>query len=101
MNFLSPFSANNRNNRTPTNNNSTTTNNNNIATNITATNNNNNKKSPSPKPGTPSQAGGSNLTELKPVPPTLTQPYHTPLPSFTGQFTSKHVFTFCLDKINS
>ncbi|XP_069123924.1 paired box protein Pax-8-like isoform X5 [Argopecten irradians] len=78
--------ASNRNNTTPSNNNTTTTNNN-ITTNITATNNNNNNtKSPSPKPGTPSQAGGSNLTELKPVQPTLTQPYA--LPSFTGQFTS-------------
>ncbi|XP_033750625.1 paired box protein Pax-8-like isoform X4 [Pecten maximus] len=79
--------ASNRNNTTPSNNNTTTTNNN-ISTNITATNNNNNTKTPSPKPGTPSQAGGSNLTELKPVQPTLTQPYHAPLPSFTGQFTT-------------
>ncbi|XP_021355143.1 paired box protein Pax-2-like isoform X2 [Mizuhopecten yessoensis] len=84
-----PSIASNRNNTTPSNNNTNTTNNN-ITTNITATNNNNNNtKTPSPKPGTPSQAGGSNLTELKPVQPTLTQPYHTPLPSFTGQFTSQ------------
>ncbi|KAK3089165.1 hypothetical protein FSP39_001398 [Pinctada imbricata] len=50
-----------------------------------ATSNSNN--TPSPKPETPNPGGASNLTELKPVQPTLTQTF-TPLPSFPGQFSS-------------
>lgn len=94
---LFPFSATVVNNHTTppplNNNNSNTTNNNQPSANINSTNINNKTNSPSPKPGTPLQVvgggPGSNLTELKPVQPTLTQGY-TPLPSFSGQFTSKN-----------
>lgn len=60
---------------------------------------NNNNNTPPPKAGSPSSGGGSNnLTELKPVQPTMSQSY-TPLPSFSGQFSSKHalylVFSVC------
>ncbi|XP_078317437.1 uncharacterized protein LOC111118493 isoform X4 [Crassostrea virginica] len=50
---------------------------------------NNNNNTPPPKAGSPSSGGGSNnLTELKPVQPTMSQSY-TPLPSFSGQFSSQ------------
>jgi hypothetical protein len=51
-------------------------------------NNTSNNNTPPPKPGTPSSNEGNNLTELKPVQPTPQS--YTPLPSFTGQFSSKH-----------
>ncbi|XP_071130215.1 paired box protein Pax-2-A-like isoform X4 [Mytilus edulis] len=50
-------------------------------------NNNSNNTTPPPKPGTPSSNEGNNLTELKPVQPTPQS--YTPLPSFTGQFSSQ------------
>jgi hypothetical protein len=53
-------------------------------------NNTSNNNTPPPKPGTPSSNEGNNLTELKPVQPTPQS--YTPLPSFTGQFSSKHDF---------
>ncbi|XP_071130232.1 paired box protein Pax-2-like isoform X12 [Mytilus edulis] len=49
-------------------------------------NNNSNNTTPPPKPGTPSSNEGNNLTELKPVQPTPQS--YTPLPSFTGQFST-------------
>lgn len=50
---------------------------------------NNNNNTPPPKAGSPSSGGGANnLTELKPVQPTMSQSY-TPLPSFSGQFSSQ------------
>ncbi|XP_048762239.1 paired box protein Pax-2a-like isoform X12 [Ostrea edulis] len=50
---------------------------------------NNNNNTPPPKVGSPSSGGGSNnLTELKPVQPTMSQSSYTPLPSFSGQFSS-------------
>ncbi|XP_062580994.1 paired box protein Pax-2-like isoform X7 [Saccostrea cucullata] len=65
-----------------------------LATNNTPTSSstptiNNNNNTPPPKAGSPSSGGGSNnLTELKPVQPTMSQSY-TPLPSFSGQFSSQ------------
>lgn len=50
---------------------------------------NNNNNTPPPKAGSPGSGGGANnLTELKPVQPTMSQSY-TPLPSFSGQFSSQ------------
>lgn len=55
---------------------------------------NNNNNTPPPKAGSPGSGGGANnLTELKPVQPTMSQSY-TPLPSFSGQFSSKHALLF-------
>ncbi|XP_056019521.1 paired box protein Pax-5-like isoform X29 [Ostrea edulis] len=65
-----------------------------LATNNTPTSSstptiNNNNNTPPPKVGSPSSGGGSNnLTELKPVQPTMSQSSYTPLPSFSGQFSS-------------
>lgn len=57
---------------------------------------NNNNNTPPPKAGSPGSGGGANnLTELKPVQPTMSQSY-TPLPSFSGQFSSKHALLFFL-----
>ncbi|XP_056019508.1 paired box protein Pax-5-like isoform X9 [Ostrea edulis] len=66
-----------------------------LATNNTPTSSstptiNNNNNTPPPKVGSPSSGGGSNnLTELKPVQPTMSQSSYTPLPSFSGQFSSQ------------
>lgn len=65
-----------------------------LATNNTPTSSstptiNNNNNTPPPKAGSPGSGGGANnLTELKPVQPTMSQSY-TPLPSFSGQFSSQ------------
>ncbi|CAG2247180.1 PAX2 [Mytilus edulis] len=59
----------------------------NYVTSLANNNNNSNNTTPPPKPGTPSSNEGNNLTELKPVQPTPQS--YTPLPSFTGQFSSQ------------
>ncbi|XP_071130241.1 paired box protein Pax-5-like isoform X17 [Mytilus edulis] len=58
----------------------------NYVTSLANNNNNSNNTTPPPKPGTPSSNEGNNLTELKPVQPTPQS--YTPLPSFTGQFST-------------
>lgn len=59
----------------------------NFVTSLANNNNTSNNNTPPPKPGTPSSNEGNNLTELKPVQPTPQS--YTPLPSFTGQFSSQ------------